>query len=160
MKGGGGSPYLPLDQGTNINDPIVLLDGSGVTDFHVNLDPTLFPTLTVYDLFVEVVPASNTAVDFTLFSQENFVCVAEAPATGCTDNFAPQGTANLQPVSPTNLPYYGFEIDFSGVFTQGQDISVDVPEPSSLALLLAGMLALVLAVGSKYRNTGSVKVTI
>jgi hypothetical protein len=126
IKQGGGSPTTNL--GTSQSNPIVVADGSGVQDFL--LGSAFAPSNDITVLFVEVVPAVGESAAF--FNSEFFTC---DPGLAQQCFFT----------SPITIP--GIEVAFfapAGLFVQGLDLQVSVPEPSILTLFLVGLFGVML----------------
>ncbi len=122
IKKGGHSPITTA--GSTQNNPIIVQDGSGITDFLYEGPATNF-------LFVEVIP-SVLDLGGTYFKSEFFTC----------DPGLAQACAS---VSPTQLPAVEFAFYApTGVFVPGLDLAVSVPEPGTLLLLGVGIAGLLL----------------
>jgi hypothetical protein len=121
IKTGGGSPITT--SGSSQADPIVVADGSGVSDFLYEGPSSNF-------LFIEVVPAANELASY--FNSEFFTC---DPGIAQQCFFT----------SPITIP--GVEVAFyapTGLFVPGLDVQVSVPEPSILTLFSVGLFGLIL----------------
>jgi PEP-CTERM motif len=115
---GGGS--IDTTQGSSQSDPIIVMDGSGITDFQYVGEMALSA------LYVEVIPSSGEGGS-ALFLSEFFDC-----APGIADK--------CYTVSPTQLPAVEFAfVGPQGFITPGTHFYVAVPEPSTLVLLLIGI---------------------
>jgi len=116
------------------SDPLVVLDGSGVTDWILQ-NPVIAAN---GELFVEVVayPGEN----LSYFNTEQWQCASDPPTT--TSCFFVQTMG-----SNTD----GYEFVFYGPFTENEDIGISVPEPGTVLLLFVG-LALLFAFGLKKRQ--------
>ena len=144
LSGGGGSPTT--NDGVTATDPIFVTDGSH-NDFILGNNSSV--------LYVEVIPYLGES--FSFFASLGWTCEAVPPtSTGC-DFITPQGTyanAVLQGFGNNvaqcsswgdagTLACPAVEIEFFGNFVAGEDIRIDVPEPSTMALLIAGLIALI-----------------
>jgi hypothetical protein len=142
--------------GATAADPIFVADATGTSNWFLD-NPSIAANGAVY---FEVVPFQGES--FAQFLSESWVCVPEAPvATGCgflaglqglLSNAVAQGFTYLQgctgfdaSANPTTVACPAVEVVFTGPFTQGEDVSLSVPEPSVFLMLLAGLpLALLL----------------
>jgi hypothetical protein len=122
IKKGGGSPTTTA--GATQNNPIVVADGSGISDFLYEGPPTTL-------LFVEVIPAASDITGGILLS-EFFTC-DPGIALACAS------------VSPVQIPAVEFAFfGPQGLFVPGLDLQISVPEPSTLLLLGVGIAGLLL----------------
>jgi len=135
--------------GATASDPIFVTDGSHTDWF---LDNDLIATNGV--VFFEVLPAAGESLSY--FLNEGFSCQPVAPvADGCSFLAGLQGllsNAIAQGFGDIALSCSGYgvegqitvacpavEVAFTGPFTVGEDVHLDVPEPSALLLLLFGL---------------------
>ncbi len=138
LKKGGGSPTTQW--GFDKFHPIYIALGS-VNDFKLTWSGSA--------LYVEVAPAVidfGTPAQITdqsvidAFENLTFSCVID-PSLGSGCTFYPYAKGlndNNNSESGTYVP--GSEAVFTGTFTAGEDLQLAVPEPSTLALLLFGVL--------------------
>lgn len=136
IKKGGGSPPT-LGAGDAQNNPIIVRDGSGVTDFLLtdilggfSLDPSVDPYTNF--LYIEVIPALTDPTG-AIFNSEFFTC----------DPGLAQACFTVSPFPPTPAVEFAFYAP-TGVFVPGLDVQVSVPEPGTLLLLSAGLMGLLL----------------
>jgi|GEM_PF-4022301 hypothetical protein len=138
--------------GESAQDPLFVTDASGTSDWFLD-NPLIAENGVVY---IEVIPFSGESL--SQFLNESWTCQPVPPiSTGC--GFLPtlQGllsNAVAQGFSPLSCTSYNqsgqqvtvacpaVEVDFTGPFTVGEDVSIDVPEPSALLLLGSGLLLL------------------
>jgi PEP-CTERM motif len=121
-----------IQQGVGLTDqdPLILIDGSGVSAWLYNGPDT-------NAFYIEVIPGPGDASNFV--NNEVFTCLAGLAATGFDDAC---GSA-----SPTQLP--AVEFAFTGIggdkfLTSGTIFETSVPEPNTLLLLVAGLAGLLL----------------
>jgi hypothetical protein len=129
-----------FDDGNSQQNPIIVADGSGVSNFEY------CPELNcsgIAEVFLEVVTAQGESN--AQFNKEKFSCIPGEAATCST-------------VSPTVLPAVEFVFDgpciqncdpnssdpvFAAFLTPGEIVGVSVPEPNGLALLFVGLVSLI-----------------
>lgn len=139
IQSGGDPP--PSDTGSTQDDPFIVVDGSGVVDFtYTGPDTPSF--------YIEIVPGSESA---STFNSERFQCTP-GPAADCF-SVSPEG------------PLPAVEFVFDGPFTvqgpngpetdadivNGDTLEFNVPEPSSVLLVLGGLGSL-LAFGRRRKE--------
>jgi hypothetical protein len=141
-----GNGSTPTDAGASAADPIFVTDQS-ITNWL--LDSSAYENNTATndtnsnELFVEVIPAEGESA--ATFLSEVFNCATDPPTTTSCGFVAAQG------ISGESLVYPAVEVEFSGPFYYGEDITISVPEPRTALLLFVGLVLLV-AFGLKKRQ--------
>lgn len=116
---GRGGASLQTTQGASQADPLIVMDGSGVSDFEYVGETALSA------LYVEVIPSLGPSGS-ALFLGEFWNC-APGIAGACFS------------VSPTQLPAVEFAfLGSQGFITPGTHFTVSAVEPDTLVLLLVG----------------------
>lgn len=131
---GGGS--IVTTAGGSQNNPIIVFDGSGVTDF-------LYEGPATNQLYIEVIPV-NSPEAIAFFQTEFFSCSPGLAAACFSVSPCTPGEGSTCPTPPLPAVEFVFIGPAGSQFIQpGLDIGVSVPEPSTLVLLLGGLGSLI-----------------
>jgi hypothetical protein len=156
MGAGGGSEQTLA--GDTAADPIFITDTPGTYDFYLD-NPTIAAD---GEAFIEVVPTEGESI--ATFLAETWNCEYEPPTTtscsfvsalqGLYSNASAQGYGYVSQCTSysatgalVTVACPAIEVEFTGPFTVGEDVSITItPEPSSVLLLCFGLcIAFILA---------------
>jgi hypothetical protein len=125
-----------FDASNSDQNPIVVADGSGVSNFEYCIEGGCG---SLGEVFVEVIPSLGESA--TQFESEFFNCVPGAAAECFTVNA--ENASNTSPA--VEFAFFGPVVNdqVQPFLNPGDIVGVSVPEPGAMLLLLSGLVSLV-----------------